>query len=66
MRETARHNALEYTPERMVARVLSVYEAARVQPDAPPSALDRLLHEELDWDSIGQALRENFGLPPRS
>ncbi len=66
MRSTARLHSLDFTPQRMVERVLNVYEAARVQPTVAPSALDRLLHEEFDWDSIGQALRENFGLPPRS
>jgi 1,2-diacylglycerol 3-alpha-glucosyltransferase len=52
MRQSARRNALAFTPERMVQKVLAVYDRARSQapPDGTPLPQD--FPEELDWEAL--------------
>jgi 1,2-diacylglycerol 3-alpha-glucosyltransferase len=60
LRETLRTNALarahHFTPERMIDRVIQVYERALAHPP-PPDPTTAEVSGELDWAVIGQAIR---------
>ncbi len=60
MRANALQNALEFVPERMIERVVDVYE--RVRRQNPPSGLARmrLFSGDFDWENFGQSIRENL------
>jgi glycosyltransferase involved in cell wall biosynthesis len=47
-----------FTPERMAARVLEVYERARGHPLRPATALGRMLEIGADWETIHEAMQK--------
>ena len=63
LRECLRANALrkarEFTPARMVSRVLQVYARARQQTPQPLSDRHETFAESLDWEAIGQSVCEH-------
>ena len=62
MRVNARRNALRYTPERMIKRVLAVYEQAQSEVERPAFGMSRRTHHaevsapELEWETLAQSL----------
>lgn len=59
MRTNAVENALDFVPERMIDRVVDVYDRVRRQA-APGSQPRRLFSGDFDWESFGQSIREKF------
>jgi 1,2-diacylglycerol 3-alpha-glucosyltransferase len=60
MRANALRNAQDFVPERMIERVVDVYE--RVRRQNPPSGLARLrlFSGDFDWENFGQSIRERL------
>ena len=62
MRANARRNALRHTPERMIKRVLAVYEQAQSQPTRSVFGLSRRAHHtevaapDSEWETLAQSL----------
>ncbi len=59
MRKQARQNAVLYTPERMVERVLTVYDRAMSAPPRSRWLRHSSVEEELEWEAVGQSIREH-------
>ena len=59
LRAAAQRKAREFTPSRMVSRVLQVYARARQQSPQRPSERTEGFVETLDWEAIGQSIREH-------
>ena len=61
LRESLRTNALanarNFTPQKMLARILAVYERAMAHPPQPDPSTETI-SGELDWAVIGQSIRE--------
>ena len=60
MRSSALRNAQEFVPERMIDRVVEIYDHVRQQN--PPSGLARLrlFSGDFDWENFGQSIREKL------
>lgn len=60
MRANALRNAQAFVPERMIDRVVDVYD--RVVRQNPPSGLAkmRLFNGDFDWENFGQSIREKL------
>ena len=60
MRCSALQNARDFVPERMIERVVEVYD--RVRRENPPSGLARLrlFSGDFDWENFGQSIREKL------
>jgi 1,2-diacylglycerol 3-alpha-glucosyltransferase len=60
MRANALRNASAFVPERMIERVVDVYDSVRRQN--PPSGLARmrLFSGDFDWENFGQSIREKL------
>lgn len=60
MRANALRNAQDFVPERMIDRVVDVYD--RVRRQHPPSGLARLrlFSSDFDWENFGQSIREKL------
>lgn len=60
MRSNALRNAHDFVPERMIERVVDVYD--RVRRQNPPSGLARLrlFNADFDWENFGQSIRERL------
>jgi 1,2-diacylglycerol 3-alpha-glucosyltransferase len=56
MRLAARHNALAFTPERMVQKVLAVYDRAGTLTSSEPLAMPQDFAVELDWETFGDSI----------
>ncbi len=65
MGANARSNATNYVPEKMIERILNVYETVRSQ--SPPTGLARLrlFNSDFDWENFGQSIREKLSGSPR-
>ncbi|HZT41789.1 MAG TPA: glycosyltransferase [Chthonomonadaceae bacterium] len=59
LRANALRRAREFTPSRMVARVLQVYARAQQQTPQAPSERRETFAEALDWEAIGQSVCEH-------
>lgn len=53
-------NAHAFTPDKMVQRVIRVYERALRETPSPGPRREALT-EELDWEAVGQSIREQPG-----
>jgi glycosyltransferase involved in cell wall biosynthesis len=58
MRVNARRNALQFTPERMIRRVLAVYARARLQPMADFDQDTQPLADEMDLETVAEGLTD--------
>jgi glycosyltransferase involved in cell wall biosynthesis len=54
MRSNARKNARNFTPERMVERVIEVYDRARHQN--PPTTFPSQFIDDMNWEFIGKTI----------
>ena len=58
LRRNARRNARDFTPQRMVERVVAVYRNATLDAPSPDIPARKRLPVGMDWHSIGLSMRE--------
>lgn len=59
MRANALYNARNFTPDRMVERILTVYERVQRAIPMPDTPQPQIPSEDLDWNAVGKAFTEN-------
>ena len=58
LRENARRNARDYTPQRMVERVVEIYRGAADAGSRPDVPTEAHFPAGVDWESVGLSVRE--------